>query len=127
MPNNPTLTLLQGVIAALFFGTSVVLGVVSLVVFFLGKNSAFKRLWWPRFVILVGILFVIFSTTISVLGSGSWMSLGILAVVVPAVALISYLNIKMTKCCDECGATLIDSNWFASMRFCSKCEAGLEG
>ncbi len=88
MPNSPTPTLLQGVITAVFLGTWVVLGAVSLVVFWLGRDTSLKRTWWPRFVILGGILFVIFSTTIAVLGSQTWGSLGILVVVVPAVALI---------------------------------------
>ena len=34
-----------------------------------------KRRWFPRFTILVGVLFVIFSTTIMVLGS-QWMTAG---------------------------------------------------
>jgi hypothetical protein len=77
-------------------------------------------------VILAGILFVAFSTTMAVLGSRSWMSLGILAITVPAVTVISYMNIKLTKFCDKCGATLINSNWFSSMKFCSKCGAELD-
>ena len=126
MNNVHTPTMLETGITALFFGTWIVLGIVSFVVFFLGKDTALKRKWFPRFIVLAGVLFVIFSTTIMVLGSQSWWSLGILLVVVPAVAVISYLNIKMTKFCDKCGATLINSNWFSPMRFCSKCGAVLD-
>jgi hypothetical protein len=121
-----TPTILETVIMALFVGTWIVLGIVGFVVFFLGRDTALKRRWFPRFVVLGGVLFVFFSTTGTVLESQSWWSLGILLVVVPAVALISFLNIKMTKFCDKCGATLIYSNWFSSMRFCSKCGATLD-
>jgi hypothetical protein len=121
-----TPTMLEAGITALFAGTWIVLGIVSFVVFFLGKNTALKRKWFPRFMVLAGVLFVIFTTTFAVLGSKTWLSLGILVITVPAVALISYLNIKMTKFCDKCGATLINSNWFSPMRFCSKCGAALD-
>jgi hypothetical protein len=52
--------------------------------------------------------------------------LGILFLVVPAVVLISYLNIKVTKFCDNCGARLYNHTWFAPMRSCSKCGAELD-
>lgn len=108
---------------AVFIGTWVVLGIVCFVLFFLGRNTELKRTWWPRFVIAVGVLFALFSTALSVLSSPSWESLGILIVVVPAVAVISYLNIKFTKFCGSCGATVFDQNWFSPTRFCSKCGA----
>src|SRR4051794_17915079 len=74
-PKGPTMevvhtpTVLQGVITALFVGTWIVLGIVSFVVFFRCKDTALKRKWWPRFVVLVGVLFVFFSSSIAVLGS----------------------------------------------------------
>jgi hypothetical protein len=121
-----TPTMLETGITALFIGTWIVLVIVGFVVFVLGRDTALKRKWFPRFIILVGMLFVIFSTSLAVLGSETWVALGILLLTVPAVALISYLNIKMTKFCDQCGATLINSNWFSPMRFCSKCGAALD-
>jgi hypothetical protein len=119
-------TMLETGVTILFVGTWIVLGIIGFVVFFLGKDTALKRKWFPRFTVLVGMLFVFFSTTIAVLGSETWLSLGIMVITVPAVSLISYLNIKMTKFCDRCGATLINSNWFSPMRFCSKCGAALD-
>lgn len=49
----------------------------------------------------------------------------ILLIVVPAVAFISFLNIRMTKFCDSCGATLYNTAWFRPMRFCSSCGASM--
>ena len=46
--------------------------------------------------------------------------------VVPAVALIGLLNIKLTKFCSSCGATLYNYNWLGRMRYCSRCGASLE-
>lgn len=122
----PVPTTLETIVTALFFGTWIVLGIVSFVLFFVGKNTALKRRWWPRFILLVGVLFIVFSTLLAVIGSKTWWSLGVLFITVPAVTLISYLNLKMTKFCDKCGATLINSNWLSALRFCSKCGAELD-
>ncbi len=53
----------------------------------------------------------------------------ILFFVVPAAALIGFLNIRLTKFCDSCGATLVNPAWFRRMRFCPSCGApmGEEG
>jgi hypothetical protein len=56
----------------------------------------------------------------------TWIVLAVVFVVLaPMVALISYLNIKFTRFCSKCGATIIDHNWFSSTRFCSKWGAEL--
>lgn len=49
-----------------------------------------------------------------------------LLVLVPAVIAISLLNIKLTKFCGSCGATLYNYNWFSRMRYCFRCGGGLE-
>ena len=78
-------TLLHGLVTAAFVATWIVLAVVG----FLGSrtmDAAAKRRWMPRWIILIGVLFVFFSTTLTVLSSRSWSSLGILFLVVPAVS-----------------------------------------
>jgi len=45
----------------IFFGTWVVLGIISFAIFFLGKNAQLKRKLWPPFVIGTGVLFIAFS------------------------------------------------------------------
>ena len=87
---------------------------------------AFKRKWFPRFVVLGAVLFAFFATTLIVLQRRSFSALGILVLVVPMVSLIAYLNIKFTKFCSKCGATIIDNNWFSPLKFCSKCGARLD-
>lgn len=66
-----------------------------------------------------GLLFIGFVLAIT---REPWM----LLFLVPAVALISFLNIKLTKFCSSCGATLYNYNWFVRMRYCSRCGASLE-
>jgi hypothetical protein len=117
---------LSGIVTACFVVTWIVLGIGGFFLFNLNRDAAFKRKWFPRYMILVGVLFFFFSTTIMALQSRSFFAaLGILLVVVPATWVISYLNIKLTRFCDACGATLYHYNWFSPMRFCSKCGAEL--
>ena len=121
--DDRTAALLMNIVTTVFVGTWIILPIVG----FLASrrmDATAKRRWMPRGVILVGVLFVFFVTTLTVLESRSWSSLGILVIVVPPLVLISYLNIKFTKFCDKCGATLYNY-WFAPMRFCSKCGAEL--
>jgi hypothetical protein len=120
-----TAAMLDRIVIACFIGTWIVLGIIG-VYFYLSKNVAFKRKWYPRFVILTGVLFVFFSTTIMAFSVRSLELLVVVIVMVPFTLLIAYLNIKMTKFCDECGATLLNQNWFVAMRFCPKCGAELD-
>jgi len=118
---NDSLALVNEIVIACFFGTWIVLGIGGTVVFFVRKDVAFKRKWWPWYVILAGGLFVLFATAIAVLETRSLKALALLIVMVPFVALTSYLNLRFIKFCDGCGATAYDMNWFAPMRFCPKC------
>lgn len=117
--------LISIMIVAAFFGTWIA---VAIVVFAASRrmNAAAKRRWIPRAVILLGVLFIIVETTLFVLESGSWSSLGYLALLVPLVGSISYLQIKLTKYCDKCNATIAARSWFEPARFCSKCGAPVD-
>jgi hypothetical protein len=116
---------LQGFVKAAFIATWVILPIVGFRVS-RRMNVVAKRRWSPRYIVLVGILFVFFSTTLDVLQSRSWACLDILFFEVPAITLISYLKIRSTKFCDKCSATLFNRNLFTPMRFCSKCGAELD-
>jgi hypothetical protein len=48
-----------------------------------------------------------------------------LVLAVPAVAIISYMNIRMTRFCESCGRTLHRQPLFSKPRFCSHCGAAL--
>lgn len=123
--DDHTAALLERIVTTAFVGTWIILAVLGFLVF-RRMSAAGKRRWMPRFAVLAGILFVLFSTTLTVLQDPSWSSLRVLIFVIPAVVLIIYLNIKFTKFCDKCGATLYNYNWFDPMRFCSKCGAELD-
>jgi hypothetical protein len=116
----------NGIVTAIFFGTWIVLGIGGFLVFYLGRDAAFKRRWFPRFVMLAGLLFVFFSTTLLALSPRSFGGPGALVLLVPGVCLISWLNIKFTKFCEQCGSILFDQNWFSPMRYCPKCGASLD-
>jgi hypothetical protein len=105
----------------IFFGVWVVLGIVSAAFFFFNNDAALKRKIHPPFVIGVGILFLSF-----VVLMGFPPDAFFFLVVVPAVILISYLNLRNTKFCSSCGKTLISQNPFMQPKFCSKCGANLD-
>ena len=123
MNGNPD-PFLSGFISALFIFTWIVLGIVGFFGFYLGEDVAFKRKWFRPFAILVGVLFIVFGSALTVLHSRNLSDRLTLFGVVPLVAIIVYWNIKITKFCD-CGAMLYNRNWFSPMRFCSKCGASL--
>ena len=102
----------------IFFVTWIVLGVVGFFLFYVSKNVQFKKRYFPWYTILVGVLFISFS-----LGMG--FPLEMLYFEVPAVALITCLNIKSTKFCGNCGRTIINRMWFNKVEYCAKCGAKL--
>ncbi len=121
-----TLALLDKVIFACFIGTWIVLGIIAFSFFHLGKDAALKRKWFPRFVILVAVLFVLFSSALTALSSPSLGDMKLLVVVLPVISLITYLNIKLTKFCGKCGATLYPQSFLTPSKFCPKCGAELD-
>jgi NADH pyrophosphatase NudC (nudix superfamily) len=78
-----------------------------------------KRVWFPRFTIAAGVLLLAFTY---------WMAPvpQVFVFTTPAVALVTWLNLKLTKVCPGCGAMLQSTNWFVKMRFCQKCGAQLD-
>jgi len=100
---NDTFELLHKIVVISFVVTWIFLGVTGVIFFRINKDVAFKRKWFPRFNILLGVLFLIFSNTGMVLASRSLASLRMLVIEVPFVALIAYFNIRFTKFCDRCG------------------------
>jgi hypothetical protein len=124
--NIDTANFLEGVLTACFVATWIVLAIVGFFLFYYNKDAVFKREYFPRFIVLIGVLFVFFTAAISVVSTRSLGSLGILIIIVPAVSVISYMNLRMIKFCNKCGATLTNTNLFAAMRFCSRCGAELD-
>ena len=105
----------------IFFGVWIVLGIASAAFFFLNHNAALKRKVFPPFVIFIGVLFLAF-----VILMGFARDRFFFVVMVPFVALITFLNIRSTRFCDACGKTLVSQNPFSRRKFCSKCGADLD-
>lgn len=103
---------------SVFIGTWVILGLISFLAFFKGKNAKLKRKLWPPFVIGTATLFVIF---IALMG----FPLNTFFVMGPMLVLITILNLRNTKFCDSCGQTIINQNVFVKPEYCSKCGAKL--
>jgi hypothetical protein len=121
-----TYTVLEGIITACIFGTWVVLGISGFFLFYLGRDVAFKRKWFPRYIVLANSLGVFLSTTLIAHSSRSPGTLNVLMIIAPAVCLISYLNIKLTRFCDRCGSTLYNQGLFPWIKFCPRCGAELD-
>jgi hypothetical protein len=98
----------------IFFGVWVVLGLFSGAFFFFGKNAGLKRKVWPPFAIATSILFVGFAWAMGFPSE-------VFTVMIPVVALITFLNLRSVKFCDACGKTTVSQNPFSSSEFCSKC------
>jgi hypothetical protein len=101
-----------------FFAVWVVYGLATGL--FMWKSSPeAKREWFPRLTVLTGLLFVAFSY---------WVAPDprILLYVVPAVAFITFINLRATKFCPSCGAYHQSMGPFYRVRFCRKCGAELE-
>ena len=101
-----------------FMTVWVILGIAGAVIHWKGSFDT-KRRWHPRFVVGAGLLFVGFT----------WFAMPVAPVriaVLPAAALITWLNLRFTKFCAACGATQYNRIPWSPMRFCSKCGAALD-
>ena len=74
-----------------------------------------KLRWYPRFVVLAGVLFVGLTYWATRLPESLYFS-------VPASALFAFLNIKLAKFCPRCGYRNLA--WGRTVKHCHRC--GLE-
>jgi hypothetical protein len=88
--------------------------------FFNKQSAAFKRKYFPRVIIIGGFVFLVF-----MLALFKW-HFQMLVVFLPAIALISYGNLKITRFCDKCGRTVRNADWFSKMDYCPKCGSKLQ-
>jgi hypothetical protein len=112
----------QGVLPPLvlvFFTVWIALGLGGVIFFFRSKNAKLKKRVFPWYVGGAGTLFARFVVLLT--GEPA-----LLFLIVPAVLLISYGNIRTTKFCESCGTTLLHQGWFTKARYCSYCGAPLE-
>ena len=96
------------------------LGLTSFLFFHFNRNATLKRRVFPAFMIVVGAMFL--GVVYYFIG---WQQPLVFVGAVPAVVVISYLNIRMTRFCESCGRTLYRQPLFSKPRFCSHCGAKL--
>ncbi|MEW6008415.1 MAG: hypothetical protein AB1629_02150 [Candidatus Omnitrophota bacterium] len=104
----------------IFFVIWVALGISSGFFYIFNKDVKLKRKLQPWLIVGTGVLFIAFVIWIA------GIRVEVLLLVIPAVVLISALNLKLTQFCDSCGRTLYPNllNW--KIEFCPKCGAKLE-
>ena len=83
------------------------------------STAAEKRLWHRRLTITAGVIFGGFMMATMV----SWHQYFGLLFALPAVVLISYLNLNNTFFCDACGKMTQRTDWWSRepAHFCPKC------
>jgi hypothetical protein len=86
-------------------------GIVS-AFFFLNRNAALKRRLWPPFAVASAILLLVIV----------WWFLPseALYVAAPLAALVTFINLRVVKFCNACGATTQNLP-FRPARFCARC------
>ena len=99
----------------------VILGLSSFLFFHFNRNASLKRRIWPAFIIIVGTIFGGFMYYVM-----GYQQPQILYPAVPAIILISFLNIRTTRFCDSCGKTLYQQPIFSRTQFCPHCGAELQ-
>ena len=105
-------------IVPIFFAGWIALGVAGFFLFYVSKNVQFKRRYFRWYMTLAGVLLISF-------GLGMGFPLQMLFIMLLGVGLITFLNIKMTKFCDNCGKTIINQMWFTKVEYCAKCGGKL--
>ncbi len=98
-----------------FFVFWIALGIGGALFFYTSKNAGLKRTVFPIYSIFGSIVFISFGWFIG--GSNDS-----LFFIVPFVSLITFLNIRNTKFCDNCGKTIYNRAWFQSLKECPKCN-----
>lgn len=95
-----------------------VLGGVSLLsfaLFYINKNAQFKRKYYPLFSVVTGALFLFIVYLQGFVNHQFWM------VIVPIVSLITFMNIRGAKFCDNCGKSNFGQSLKDRKIECPKC------
>jgi hypothetical protein len=107
------------IITPYFIVLWILLGVGSVLFFQFSRNVRLKKRILPVFIIGSGALFALFVLISTEQTRAS-------VVVIPAVALISFLNLRIIKICNEFSNTIASNVWFAKAEYCSKYGAKLQ-
>jgi ribosomal protein L40E len=112
--------------AVFLLGAFIITGIAVNILVLGFKNTALKQKWSPILGILSGIFFAGFLMCCFLHDEDENQTSMLIPIVIsiPVIALIIFMNIRMTKFCEKCGATLI-SRTFGNAKFCEKCGAEL--
>lgn len=105
-------------ITGLFLGVWIALCIVGWWVTYLDKNIARKKRLLPVFIVGTGVTFAIFAPLITG-------DVRTIVLVVPAVLLIIFLNLRQIKVCPTCGRTIDSGMSFGKAVYCPKCGGRL--
>jgi len=107
-----------GLLWIVWFVSSVLIGLGSVVYFRMYPNVNLKRQFHRWFTIAYGVAFFLLifvsmgaSLPLLLFGAG--------------IVLITYLNIRNTVLCDACGKTTYNYSWFSKIEYCARCGARL--
>ncbi len=100
-----------------FMRALVVVALAGYPMFFRGGNAAFKRLYFPSFVIVCGGL--------SAMGALSIFPKLPVTIVAP-FGLFGYACVQATKFCDRCGSAVLPNGRLRPRTNCPKCGAPLK-
>jgi hypothetical protein len=96
----------------------VLMGVVGYYAFHVNRNAAFKRKWWPCYLLLSNGLFLYLFWTMGFRGPALWMMGG--------SVLFSYLSLSRVRFCNACGRTVMVREAFgATLAYCPYCGTRL--
>lgn len=86
--------------------------------FIFGRDAAAKRRFWPLYSLGSGAMFLWITWYVGALRNAA-------AILIPAVAVITWLNIRAIKFCDECGKMFKRGLLGGGPASCPKCGTEL--
>ena len=102
----------------IFVGVWVCLGLAAFFLFYLGHDYRFKVKYYPPFVVGTAVVFLVFAILTGFPPAAFLM-------IVPALTVISYLNIHNTRFCRNCGKGVVKRSFMDRRRSCPRCGATL--
>ncbi|HGS5077495.1 TPA: hypothetical protein ACMDVD_004357, partial [Vibrio parahaemolyticus] len=97
------------------FGVWAGVSLLGYVLFYANKNTQFKRKYYPAFSVVTGALFLFIVNLMGFFKHQFWI------VIVPIVALITFMNIRGAKFCDNCGKSNFTQSLKDKKIECQKC------
>lgn len=111
-------------VAATFFAVWILWGLSSWFLMRRQKTAAGKRRVYRKLVLVSGAIFLVFTVAFVAAGFPPQ----VLFMVVPAVALIAFLNLRLTYFCPGCTRMIQNTSApFRKLEFCPHCGSKLEG